>query len=146
MFSFPNSRLIGFCFSKFNLLTVFCVWILQIFLQFFSIIIYRVKFVFSWFISAFVLRRKINRGKMQKLLIVCFSSLLGLSLAQFPNGRILEPPVPALCANRVIHERAPDGKGYIIFLLLQINFLEKNFVIFFHWWNYDFFRFRLNQI
>lgn len=44
--------------------------------------------------------------------IVCFSSVLGLSLAQFPNGRILEPPVPQLCANRVIHERAPDNKGY----------------------------------
>lgn len=44
--------------------------------------------------------------------IVCFSSVLGLSFAQFPGGRILEPPVPALCANRVIHERAPDNKGY----------------------------------
>lgn len=44
--------------------------------------------------------------------IVCFSSLLGLSLAQFPNGRILESPVPALCSQRVIHERAPDNKGY----------------------------------
>lgn len=43
--------------------------------------------------------------------IVCFCSVLGLSLAQFPNGRMLEPPVPALCAQRVIHERAPDGKG-----------------------------------
>lgn len=43
--------------------------------------------------------------------IVCFSSVLGAALAQFPNGRFLEPPVPALCANRVIHERAPDNKG-----------------------------------
>lgn len=46
-----------------------------------------------------------------KVLIV-LTSILGLSLAQFPNGRILEPPVPALCAQRVIHERSPDGKGY----------------------------------
>lgn len=46
-----------------------------------------------------------------KVLIV-LTSIVGLSLAQFPNGRILEPPVPALCAQRVIHERAPDGKGY----------------------------------
>lgn len=46
-----------------------------------------------------------------KVLIV-FASVFGLSLAQFPNGRILEPPVPALCAQRVIHERSPDGKGY----------------------------------
>lgn len=48
------------------------------------------------------------------LAIVCFSSVLSISLAQFPNGRILEPPVPALCANRIIHERAPDQKGYVI--------------------------------
>jgi hypothetical protein len=39
-------------------------------------------------------------------------SVVGLSVAQFPNGRILEPPNPQLCASRVIHERAPDGKGY----------------------------------
>lgn len=46
-----------------------------------------------------------------KVLIV-LTSIIGLSLAQFPNGRILEPPVPALCAQRTIHERSPDGKGY----------------------------------
>ena len=45
-----------------------------------------------------------------KVLILLAS--ISLSLAQFPNGRILEPPVPALCAQRVIHERSPDGKGY----------------------------------
>lgn len=45
--------------------------------------------------------------------IVCFSAFIGLSVCQFPNGRILEPPVPALCAQRQIHERTPDGKGYI---------------------------------
>lgn len=43
--------------------------------------------------------------------LVCFSSVLSLALAQLPNGRILEPPNPALCAQRVIHERAPDNKG-----------------------------------
>lgn len=66
---------------------------------------------------------------MQKILaIVCFSSVLGLSLAQFPNGRILEPPVPTLCANRVIHERAPDGKGYKFNEILSF-FLDKNVIL-----------------
>jgi hypothetical protein len=46
-----------------------------------------------------------------KVLII-FASIVGLTLAQFPNGRILEPPVPEKCAQRIIHERAPDGKGY----------------------------------
>lgn len=65
---------------------------------------------------------------MQKILaIVCFSSVLGLSLAQFPNGRILEPPVPALCANRVIHERAPDGKGYSTRFFPNFIFQVLNF-------------------
>lgn len=46
--------------------------------------------------------------------LVCLSSVLSLSSAQFVNGRSLEAPVPALCAKqqRPIHERAPDGKGY----------------------------------
>lgn len=44
--------------------------------------------------------------------VACLAAVLCLSSAQFPNGRILEPPVPSLCAQRVIHERAPDGKGY----------------------------------
>ena len=39
---------------------------------------------------------------------VCF---FGTVIGQFPNGRILEPPLPQQCAQRVIHERAPDGKG-----------------------------------
>lgn len=43
--------------------------------------------------------------------IVCMCSVLSIATAQFPNGRILEPPVPQLCQQRVIHERAPDGKG-----------------------------------
>lgn len=47
--------------------------------------------------------------------LVCLSSVISLSTAQFVNGRVLEPPVPALCAKqqRPIHERAPDGKGYV---------------------------------
>lgn len=48
--------------------------------------------------------------------LVCLCSLLGYALAQFPNGRILEPPVPSLCAQRIVHERAPDGKGYKRFI------------------------------
>ncbi|XP_045472260.1 uncharacterized protein LOC123679000 [Harmonia axyridis] len=34
------------------------------------------------------------------------------AFAQFPNGRSLHLPNPQLCAQRVIHERTPDGKGY----------------------------------
>ncbi|CAH1368087.1 unnamed protein product [Tenebrio molitor] len=44
--------------------------------------------------------------------VVLIVGFVGLALAQFPNGRILEPPVPALCAQRIVHERTPDGKGY----------------------------------
>lgn len=47
------------------------------------------------------------------LAVVSFISVLSGALAQFPNGRFLEPPVAALCAQRVIHERAPDNKGYV---------------------------------
>ncbi|VEN34152.1 unnamed protein product [Callosobruchus maculatus] len=47
---------------------------------------------------------------MKTLIII--AALCAVCKAQFPNGRILEPPVPALCAQRVIHERTPDGKGY----------------------------------
>lgn len=44
--------------------------------------------------------------------LIVLASVVGLTLAQFPGGRILEPPIPALCAQRVIHERSPDSKGY----------------------------------
>ncbi|CAH0557256.1 unnamed protein product [Brassicogethes aeneus] len=44
--------------------------------------------------------------------IAIFAAIFGVALAQFPNGRILEPPVPQMCAERVIHEKTPDGKGY----------------------------------
>ncbi|CAH1958885.1 unnamed protein product [Acanthoscelides obtectus] len=52
-----------------------------------------------------------TRTAIMKTLMV-IAALCAVSKAQFPNGRILEPPVPALCAQRVIHERTPDGKGY----------------------------------
>ncbi|XP_018319615.1 uncharacterized protein LOC108733071 [Agrilus planipennis] len=39
--------------------------------------------------------------------------VIGFTHAQFKNGRILEPPVPRLCAQRTIHERFTDGKGYM---------------------------------
>ncbi|XP_077293837.1 uncharacterized protein LOC143916568 [Arctopsyche grandis] len=44
--------------------------------------------------------------------LVVLAVVCATAQAQFANGRILEPPVPELCAQRVIHERRPDGKGY----------------------------------
>lgn len=49
--------------------------------------------------------------KAQTLALICFAMSINAAFGQFQNGRILEPPVPANCAERVIHERAPDGKG-----------------------------------
>lgn len=47
-----------------------------------------------------------------KFFVATVFLMLGVScMAQFPNGRVLESPNPQLCAKRVIHERAPDGKG-----------------------------------
>lgn len=43
--------------------------------------------------------------------LVCLASAITMIAAQFPNGRVLDAPNPALCAQRVIHERAPDSKG-----------------------------------
>ncbi|XP_037943102.1 uncharacterized protein LOC119675955 [Teleopsis dalmanni] len=43
---------------------------------------------------------------------VCLFSVLSAGLAQFSNGRVLDPPNPQLCAQRIIHEKTPDGKGY----------------------------------
>ncbi|XP_044752585.1 uncharacterized protein LOC123312293 [Coccinella septempunctata] len=45
---------------------------------------------------------------------ICFvlCALVAVGVAQFPNGRSLHLPNPQLCAQRVIHERTPDGKGY----------------------------------
>ncbi|XP_044726674.1 uncharacterized protein LOC123290518 [Chrysoperla carnea] len=47
-----------------------------------------------------------------KLIGVALLGLFGIALAQSP-GRILEPPIPEACAQRTIHERRPDGKGYL---------------------------------
>ncbi|XP_058125035.1 uncharacterized protein LOC131283242 [Anopheles ziemanni] len=47
-----------------------------------------------------------------KQFVLIAVALVGLTSAQFPNGRTLDAPNPGLCANRIIHERAPDGKGY----------------------------------
>jgi hypothetical protein len=59
------------------------------------------------------LKTKVTELKKNKMkVLIIFASIVGLTLAQFPNGRILEPPVPEKCAQRIIHERAPDGKGY----------------------------------
>ncbi|XP_075235867.1 uncharacterized protein LOC142332987 [Lycorma delicatula] len=43
--------------------------------------------------------------------IVSLLSFLAFATAQFPSGRILEPPVPHLCAQRKLHEKF-QGKGY----------------------------------
>lgn len=42
---------------------------------------------------------------------ICLISIVSLSSAQFSNGRVLDPPNPQLCAQRIIHEKTPDGKG-----------------------------------
>ncbi|KAK9879537.1 hypothetical protein WA026_006607 [Henosepilachna vigintioctopunctata] len=49
--------------------------------------------------------------KMKKVCIL-FGMCLAVAVAQFPNGRSLHLPIPQACAQRVIHERTPDGKGY----------------------------------
>lgn len=51
-----------------------------------------------------------NETEMELKTCAVLFGLLAVAVAQFPNGRILEPPVPQLCAQRVIHERTPDGK------------------------------------
>ncbi|XP_011165921.2 uncharacterized protein LOC105200189 [Solenopsis invicta] len=46
--------------------------------------------------------------------LVLLAALVTLSSAQFqaqPSGRLLEPPIPALCANRIVHQRY-NGKNY----------------------------------
>lgn len=50
-----------------------------------------------------------------KTTLVLILAMFGTVLGQFStNSRILEPPVPALCAQRIIHERAPDGEFFIL--------------------------------
>lgn len=54
--------------------------------------------------------------KMKSFVVasICFFGVLSLSVGQFQsNGRILAPPEPELCAQRIIHERTPDGKGFV---------------------------------
>lgn len=41
--------------------------------------------------------------------------LAAVAQAQFPNGRILEPPVPSLCVQRTIHERFADSETFTCF-------------------------------
>ncbi|ENN81657.1 hypothetical protein HUJ04_008139 [Dendroctonus ponderosae] len=47
---------------------------------------------------------------MQFVIIVLLFS--AKALAQFPNGRSLEGPVPEMCAQRTIHETSPLGQNY----------------------------------
>lgn len=56
--------------------------------------------------------------KMKAFIVagVCLFGLLSLGSAQFQNGR-LEPPNPQLCAQRIIHEKTPDGKGWVDHLI-----------------------------
>lgn len=51
--------------------------------------------------------------------VVLIVAMFGTVLGQFSSNsqRVLEPPVPALCAQRVIHERAPDGKSLTMHIL-----------------------------
>lgn len=66
-------------------------------------------------------------------------ALIGVAAGQFINGRILEPPVPQLCAQRVIHERGPDGKSFTLFT--YTNFYTKNYNIIFNFNNLRVFNF-----
>lgn len=50
---------------------------------------------------------------MSHLTALLVLALAAVALAQFPNGRILEPPVPSLCVQRVVHERYADSKFLI---------------------------------
>lgn len=56
-----------------------------------------------------------NPDEKMKIVALVLLTTAVVCSAQFPNGRVLEPPNPQLCAKRVIHERAPDGKGYLSF-------------------------------
>jgi len=59
-------------------------------------------------------KREYIKLKMKAFIIasVCLIGLCTLGSAQFQNGR-LEPPNPQLCAQRIIHEKTPDGKGWV---------------------------------
>lgn len=47
---------------------------------------------------------------MKYLSTLLLAAALAVAHAQFPNGRILEPPVPQQCVQRVIHERFADSE------------------------------------
>ncbi|KAG8232444.1 hypothetical protein J437_LFUL012368 [Ladona fulva] len=55
---------------------------------------------------------------MLPVFLLVFAAIASPVLGQFVNGRILEPPVPALCAQRKIHEKY-GGKGYYFSWLEQ---------------------------
>lgn len=52
--------------------------------------------------------------------LLILASVLAYTSAQFVNGRQLEAPVPNLCAQRVIHDRTPDGKQNNYFYLTEL--------------------------
>lgn len=56
---------------------------------------------------------------MQQLTVLVVM-LVAAVHAQFPNGRILEPPVPSQCVQRVIHERYADSMFYFFYLILGL--------------------------
>lgn len=77
--------------------------------------------LFSWFLCYISGLVFVFRIKMK--VFACFvvlAAVCAAAQAQFANGRILEPPVPSLCAQRVIHERRPDGKS----LFLNLIFID----------------------
>ncbi|KAF5270465.1 hypothetical protein FQA39_LY08343 [Lamprigera yunnana] len=45
-------------------------------------------------------------------ILVVLALIFYMVSAQFLNGRTLEPPVASLCAQRTIHERSPNSRGY----------------------------------
>lgn len=47
---------------------------------------------------------------MNHLSAVLLAAVVVTAAAQFPSGRILEPPVPSLCVQRTIHERYADSE------------------------------------
>lgn len=59
-------------------------------------------------ISLFIVCFALQNMKQFSILLV---ALMAVANAQFPNGRILEPPVPSQCVQRTIHERYADSKS-----------------------------------
>lgn len=57
-----------------------------------------------------------------KTSVILFVVMFGAVFGQFSSNsqRVLEPPVPALCAQRLVHERAPDGKSPFFCLLARL--------------------------